>query len=81
MSEAKWIRLADQLPPDRTNVLVTDGTEIASAHFSYPDWMKGNDPPWYFGCCGFGGWDWEWEVDMKSPHLAWMPIPALPSQE
>lgn len=72
---SKWVDI-NKTPPERfAEVIITDGTYIATAE--YTGISCGHHS---FTGNSFGGYGWDWYFDEKDI-THWMPTPELPKKE
>lgn len=68
-----WIKITDQLPPEKIGILVSDGKIVTCAVME--NYVNGL----YFYTHESGGYEWEWDFDTnKITH--WATLPSPPSE-
>lgn len=70
-----WIRIEEQLPDEKTPVLLTDGEVMVTGFIDH--FMNGAVYTRMYGVTGF-----ECDFDFNSDEIThWMPLPAKPLEE
>lgn len=77
MTKPNWIPLSETLPPEQTEVLITDGKNWSAAKLGSVNFTPKGKRWLSWTGCGFSGY--EWEFDFEPTH--WAEAPELFKEE